>query len=41
MIKAAKLPKALLIAGLFLFQGMTNAEPIPVELRQTDAGWQL
>ena len=41
MIKAAKLPKALLLAGLFLFQGMTNAEPIPVELRQTDAGWQL
>lgn len=41
MITTSSHEKALLLAGLFLFQGMTNAEPIPVELRQTDAGWQL
>ncbi len=41
MIKAAILPKALLIAGLFFVHDMTSADPVPVELRQTDAGWQL
>ncbi len=33
--------KALLLAGLFLWQTITMAEPVPVELRQTDSGWQL
>ena len=27
--------------GLILLNAMTNAEPVSVELRQTDAGWQL
>lgn len=33
--------RALLGAGLVLLHAVTIAEPIPVELRQTDAGWQL
>lgn len=32
---------ALLLAGLFLFGPLASAEPIPVELRKSDAGWQL
>ena len=33
--------KALLVAGLSLMGTTTMAEPIPVELQKTDAGWQL
>ena len=33
--------EALLLAGLFFLQTMAFAEPVPVELRETDSGWQL
>lgn len=33
--------KALLLAGPFLFQEPVMAEAIPVELRQTEEGWEL
>ena len=33
--------KILLLAGLILFQVSAIADPVPVELRQTDSGWQL
>jgi len=32
---------ALLVAGLFAYTATVAAEPVPVELRQTDDGWQL
>jgi len=35
------LKKALQFAGLFFLVSSASAEPIPVELRQTDSGWQL
>ncbi len=35
------LEKALQFAGLFFLATCAHAEPIPVELRQTDSGWQL
>jgi len=37
----ARLRGALLCAGLVLIAGVATAEPIPVEVRQTDSGWQL
>ena len=36
-----KVTWALLLAGPFLFGGSVMAEAIPVELRQTEQGWQL
>ena len=33
--------KMLVAIGSMLLHGMTSAEPVPVELRQSDAGWQL
>lgn len=41
IIKRSFLGRTLLLAGFFLCQAMTHAEPIPVELRNTDSGWQL
>ena len=35
------LKKALQIAGLSLLITSASAEPIPVELRKTESGWQL
>lgn len=33
--------KMLVAIGSILLHGMTGAEPVPVELRQSEAGWQL
>ncbi len=33
--------KALLVAGLFFLHTMAHAEPVPVELKKSDSGWQL
>ena len=41
MISQTISKKALLVAGLFFLQTMAHAEPIPVELKESDAGWQL
>ena len=35
------LTRALLLAGPFFIAGNAMAEVIPVELRQTEQGWQL
>ena len=35
------LKKALQFAGLFFLVSSASAEPIPVELRETESGWQL
>lgn len=40
-MRVPALATALLITGPFLVSTMTAAEPVPVELRRTDAGWQL
>ena len=37
----AALARALLLAGTLIMPLLSHAEAIPVELRQTDDGWQL
>ncbi len=41
MVSLSNLRKALPLAGLFLLGNAATAEPIPVELRQTERGWSL
>lgn len=40
-MRALTFARALLLAGPLLVSPMTSAEPVPVELRQTESGWQL
>ncbi len=41
MMGLSKVNRALLIAGLFFLPTMAHAEPVPVELKKSDSGWQL